>query len=287
MDAAVARRGRTRVAVLCVVGVSAVAIPAVFAAEPERGTIAGSDSQITWTGHIDEPTGAFELAVFSTSGTYGGCKQPACDTFDLEVTDAGSGILHIAVDAPEAEQLAFEVIDPDGSVTYVDDTTRGQHREAEFVLRAGSWRINTLGAGRSTMEGTHEEFDYTGSITVRRLQTAAGPPTVTTTPGAASAPARLAIAALKRAVLSARKLRRGRQVPVRLSTTAPLTEVIVGIVKGGRVLATARRKRLASAATVNMMLLHAVKPGSYKVLAAGTAADGRRAIAQRTVHVRR
>ncbi len=255
---------------VCVGGVQALA------AEPVSGEVSGASPSITWKGHITEPTGVFELVTFFAGGTEGLCMSPMCDTFTLTVKDPSPEILHITIDGKDSDLVAFEVTDPKGNVTYVDDADVKTAREKDFTARPGTWTITTLGGG---------DFDYVGKAT---LQPAAGepsPPLTTPTGSTTTPPApKLTIAGTS---ASARKLARTRRLKVRLTTSAQLTKVTLALLKGRKVIASGRAARLASSGTVTLRTPKSLKAGSYRLVAAGAAADGSRATASRALKIKK
>ena len=286
-----------------------VAAPAP-AAEPETGEVGPAKPTATWTGSVTDPFGAYDLGTFFVEQMGPSCQPPACDTFTLTVK--GGDVLTIKVTGNGAENVVFEVEDPDGETSYVEASAELQdEREASFSSpKPGEWIVRTAGTG---------EFDYKGVATVETPQPAAAPPppsgqappSGSTPPPSSPAPApappqsapqpgaassttpaagRLTVSSLSRKARSARRLRKGRSVAVAVATTAPLKNVTALLVPSSRrsqVLGSGRSASVARRGTVRLKLKKAAKRGRYVLLVSGIDAQGRRIVAQRAVTVTR
>ena len=240
---------KPRTLLLAAVATAAFAAPAT-AAEPESGSVTTTQPTATWTGSIDDP-GAYDLAGWYLGFMGPTCAPPFCDEFALNV-GAGGTALTIEVAGNGAENVAFEVEDPNGDSVYVDveDTEFAASRSRTIEDPApGDWIIRVSGTGT---------FDYTGRAT---LGGATAPPAPVAPTGGQAAPPpvqpqpspppqqqpepaggerrrapapTVTIRPLSRTARSARRLRRGARVSVGLDASGPLRDVTVALVPAGR-----------------------------------------------------
>lgn len=254
-------------------GAFAAATAPASAATPAAATAALA-GPVRWTGHVTEPTGAFEEMSFFMR-KMPSCSTPVCDPFELTVP-AGTGALLLEATGARATSIGYEVTDPSGQVTCVDDLDQANHREIDFENpQAGVWRIRTTGTG---------DFDYTASAT---LQAVAGGT------GRTPAPAPATATALSVGVPSGRSaasLRRTHRLILPLTTTAPLAAVRATIVRRGttKVLARASLAKLAArGGRLSFALPHGLARGAYVVRVTAEDAAGAAVTARRTVTVTR
>jgi S-formylglutathione hydrolase FrmB len=101
--------------------------------------------------------------------------------------------------------------------------------------------------------------------------------------GPGGAPARSAILAVWRPRASARLLNRRRRIRVALRVDEPLRSLRVRLVerRGGRIVATGSRRRLARDARVSLRLVRRARPGPHRVLVSASRANGGRVEARR------
>jgi hypothetical protein len=288
-----------------------LAVPATApaqAAEPSSGEVTTSKPQLTWTGTIEEPFGAYHTATLAFAYMGPTCDQPYCDTFTLTV-GPGADSLTIKMAGHGTDDVGFEVEDPDGELDYVDweDENNSSERQRTYPAKPGEWVIHLTGAG---------SFDYTGTATLTggappassggggQQQTApppsgggqqppaeqAPPPPPSGDSGASTAPMpTVAVKSPSRKARSAKRLRKGRSLAVGVTTSAPLHDVSVALTpaRGPKVLGSGRLASLAGSGTVKVKLGKSLKPGRYVLLVGGTDDQGRRVTAKRAFTVTR
>jgi hypothetical protein len=277
-------------------------------AEPSSGEVSPSSPTVSWTGTIEDPTGAYDTAFWFAGAMGPSCQQPACDTFGLDVA-AGGTTLTIKVTGSGAENVAFEVEDPDGETVYVDseDTELRPSRERAFGAKPGAWVIRISGTG---------SFEYNASATLSGGAPAPAPgggsqqpppqqsppsggeqppaqqppPPPGSGDGAAAAPPSptVTVKAPSRKARSARRLRKGRSLTVGVTSSAPLrdvTAVLVPARRQTRVLGSGRTASLTGSGRVRIKLARTIRRGRYVILVSGLDEQGRRATARRAVTV--
>jgi hypothetical protein len=139
---------------------AALALPAAAsAATPDTAKVSPTAKTASWTGDITEPFGLYDLTAFFNGSTEVGgnetCTAPVCDTFALDVADGGTA-LTVKIDAPDADNLAVEVVDPNGGATNYNDVDPATSRTLELPTDPGTWTFKTYGTG---------EFTYTAKAT--------------------------------------------------------------------------------------------------------------------------
>jgi hypothetical protein len=140
---------------------AALAVPAAAtAATPETAKVSPTAKTASWTGDITEPFGFYDLAAFLNGSTalHGQetCNAPVCDAFTLDVADGGTA-LTVKIDAPDADNLAVEVVDPSGGTTNYNDADPATTRTLELPTDPGTWTFKTYGTG---------DFTYTAKATL-------------------------------------------------------------------------------------------------------------------------
>src|SRR4051794_7512732 len=140
---------------------AALALPAAAsAATPESGKVSPTAKTAGWTGDISEPFGLYDLAAFfnGTTAIHGQetCTAPVCDTFKLDVAEGGTALV-VKLDAPDADNLAVEVVDPNGGSTNYNDVDPATARTLELPTDPGTWTFKTYGTG---------DFTYTAKATL-------------------------------------------------------------------------------------------------------------------------
>ncbi|MEA2168887.1 MAG: hypothetical protein QOF76_2187 [Solirubrobacteraceae bacterium] len=226
---------------------------AAAAATPEQGAV-GLQAPLTWTGHITEQTGTFEEAAFAAQSTLGMCHPPVCDVFTLEVPD-DVGSLYVDVTGAGARTVAFELIDPSGEATCVDDGVDSPTRSSDSENpRGGTWTVQILGTG---------DFDYTATAHLAKV-------------AGGTVPTELA--------LLSPVARGDGGVGIPLTTNQAVTNVRARLTRKGKTVATVRRANVAERATLKFA--GPLKRGRYTLDVTATSPDGSPATVHRTFRIR-
>jgi hypothetical protein len=231
-----------RLLVLCL-----LALPAspALAAEPESGTVSRSQPKVTWTGAIT----SFQSWQLYNQGI-NECLPLSCDTFTLELAD-GPAPLRISVESDDSA-IMVEVVQPNGESVVFSGETKAQGTLKDAAN--GSYTINV-----AQNEQTQAEHTGTAELLFPQPEPPA-PPAAGAPPAAAPAPT----------ITIGRTVRRGR---LTVGTSAPLTDVVVTLAKGRRVVARARVARLEGERAVR--LRGRLKRGRYLARVTGRDAEGR------------
>ncbi len=155
---------------------AALALPAAAsAATPDTAKVSPTAKTASWTGDITEPFGAYDLLIFSQGDTtlqgQETCMAPYCDVFTLDVADGGTA-LNVKIDAPDSDNLAVEVVDPNGGTTNYNDVDPATTRDLDLPTDPGTWTVKTYGTG---------DFTYTAKATFSTDPVAEEPTSARTT----------------------------------------------------------------------------------------------------------
>jgi hypothetical protein len=250
-------------ALVAALAVLAVSSPAAVAADPESGSLSKSSPSVSWTGVSD--IGFLTTYSWIVTDVVGEdapvlCQAPSCDTFSLNVAEAGADLV-VAVTA--GQEITGVVIEhPDGSRTYDE----GIEPEPTTTVR-----LRRAKAGDYTVRVAVTGIDAEPYKAVAGLEFPAVPkPAVTapaaTAPAPAAAPAPVAAApgvAVAATKVSARKAK--RRLSVALSSTGPVANVRVVLRKGSKVVATGTLLELDGKGRLTLKLKKALKAGSYSI----------------------
>lgn len=259
----------TRLPAVAAAAASLIPASVAGAAEPSSGSISQATVTTKWTGEYVDPLGLYDIGIFFVGDTSGTCAAPHCDTYTLNVTEWGDTLTFRWLTS-DADNLAAEIVDPAGRVYALNDAELVTDRTFEAPPATGEWIVRTYGSGNATYEAT-----ATLSFAPPEGGEAPVPP-VTAPPAAAPAPETTVKASVAKSARSAKRIKRGRSLPVKLSFSAPVTDVRVGLVRGSKTYAGATAKKVESSATVRVKPKRTVKPGSYKLVIGATDGQGRR-----------
>jgi hypothetical protein len=139
----------------------ALAAPAsTLAATPESGAVSPEKPTFAWTGTVTEPTDLYDLVGFFNGGTavrgVGTCMAPYCDTFTLTVAEGGD-LLTLDLKAPDADNLAVEIVDPDGNAENYNDVDPANERTIDLDPTPGEWQVRMYGGG---------DYEYSAKATL-------------------------------------------------------------------------------------------------------------------------
>ncbi len=258
------------------------------AAEPEGGKVSSGSPRVEWKGESNGYLYYNYQRVSRTGGQQPRCDAPACDAFTLEVADSAD--LTISATYETTNFLDFDIILPDGSSLWVDGSDDSTTTVARIKkAKPGKYVIRVTTNGSAEQDGAYTAFAQLG---VPSAPPAAGPPSSTpseapsTTPptsqppappapgpgGQQPAPSSAQLSVRTRSA-STRRLKK-RTLPVKLSTTAPLTDVKVFLRKGKKIVAKGRLAKLSASGTAKVRLSKKVKPGRYVIAASGRTQSG-------------
>jgi hypothetical protein len=140
---------------------AALALPcSAVAATPEAGTVSPTAKTTTWTGSVNDPLGAYDLAMFFNESTAvrgnETCLGVVCDVYTLEVAEGGQEIRFV-FDAPGADNLSVDLTMPDGTRQNINLVEYTTHHELIWDALPGTWTFRTYGSGA---------FDYAHSAEI-------------------------------------------------------------------------------------------------------------------------
>ena len=253
---------------------SALAVPAAFAATPETGTISTAQPRVEWSG----TSGGYGITaaniLITTAGERMICEAPFCDTFTLEVAEGGVDMT-VAVTSEQSDITTVEVEKPDGSWEYTngiepegtepDHTTKFRFKKAA----KGTWIVRIMSNANA---GTDP---YVG-VAELLLPAAAAPappaPAAPGEPGEPAAPVSLTVA--KPGTLSARKLNRARSLKASVTSSGPVTDVTAVLKYGRKVVGKGALASLNGTRKLKLKLTRRLKPGRYVLAVLGKAESG-------------
>ena len=240
----------------------ATAVPAL-AVEPESGTISNASPRVDWKGETING-GATTLPAVVNGGTVAGCIAPTCETFALTLADAGD--LTVTASSPNDRKFVMvEIVKPDGSTIY----NGGTETESSTTVKI---KKAATGAYEVRIANNALEIEPYDAFAHLPIVAAAAPAEPATQPQPAARPA--ATLSVVTRSLSARKSR--KKAKLSISSSGPVSDVVVRLRKGSKALATGRLAQLNGRGTVALKLKRALKKGRYTVAVA--AKDGDRPV---------
>jgi hypothetical protein len=271
------------------------------APDPEAGEVSAATPTTSFEGVITEPTGAFEIAAQEEGTSKDNCQNPVCDEYALTVKDAGTQLMIDSVVDDDGFSQTVEIEAPDGSISQTSATNPGTVKAKLKNPKAGAYLIRIYG---SDYINDSPSWGYkatvtltTGSSTTTPAPTATpapapapggGPAPAPTTPAPAASTTKLTIAKPK---VSAKKVRKAKSISVKLTASAPVKNLQIALSTGkaskpklvGRVAVAS----LSGAKTVKIRVKGRLKPGSLRISARGSDANGAAVTAQQTAKVKR
>lgn len=131
----------------------ALALPTASLADTK--TVTESAKKASFTGTITDATfGLYDLALFFNGSTEvrgnSVCVDPQCHEHTLTVGPNG---VELALDATsDASNLSLDIIDPDGSMTSINEVDPTADHSLDFAATEGDWTIRVYGGS--------SDFDY-------------------------------------------------------------------------------------------------------------------------------
>lgn len=242
----------------------ATAVPAL-AAEPESGTISNASPRVDWKGETING-GLTTLPAVVNGGTVAGCVAPSCETFALTLADAGD--LTVTASSPNDRKFVMvEIVKPDGSTIY-NGGTETESSTTVKIKKAATGDYEVRIANNALEIEPYEAFAHLPIVAAA----APAEPAPQPQPQPAARPAATLSVVTKS--LSARRSR--KKAKLSISSSGPVSDVVVQLRKGSKALATGRLAQLNGRGTVALKLKRALKKGRYTVAVA--AKDGDRPV---------
>jgi hypothetical protein len=267
---------RTRILFFCgAVSATALAVPAL-ASDPASGTLSNASPQTTWTGSSN---GYGYYPIHNVTGE-GRCSPPVCDSYSLELADAGNLTLTVdnnAANGPGADVVQVDVTKPGGDVVQTGGTADKPTVVKIKNAEKGKYTVEVTTNEQAANDGSYKGVAQLGNPAAPATTPAAGggtttPPPASPTPAAGQEPA--AVLSLKTRKASAKKARKGLKLTI--STTKPVKDVSAALVKGKKVLGKGKLASLQSTGSITVKAKK-LKKGSYVVaLSATDASTGQR-----------
>jgi len=254
-----------RIAALVALVLLAAVAPVAPAADPESGTVSRSSPKVTWTGQVT----SFQSWQLYNQGQHR-CLQPSCDTFTLEVAEAG-GNLALTVASQDSPSYV-EVVKPDGSSQLFGsaETVKGTIKNAP----SGSYTIHV--AQNESTQATHQG--------TAELSFPSATPPAPAAPGGEPPPQAEPPATTLKVLTS--KARRGRKLSIALQTSAPLSDVRATLLRGSRTVAAGRLGSLRDRGKIAVKAARALKRGRYVLRVTAKDEHGRDVGASRRISLR-
>jgi hypothetical protein len=292
---------RRRLAVVAT-GATLVLSAAAIAATPENSTVSSETPRAAWTGAVTASY-APRVVTLVTESDAVPCEAPYCDTFDLNVAEAGKP-LTIGADAPGTDsaapdQVTLRIYAPDGELTIATGgATAGQPFAVEFEQsQKGTYTVEYM---TYYIDGPTDYHGY-ASLGVPLLDDGSTPPPPAApqtqaqpqpqpeqppaeqapAPAPAPAPVQALTVDVKAPALSARKLKRSKSFSIPITVSRGVSSVTATLTKGKKVVATGKGGALAGAGKLTVKTAKGLKAGTYKLTL--TADDGAGVKAIKTV----
>ena len=260
------------------------------AADPQDGKVSSSSPRVEWKGESNGYLYYNYQRVSRTGGQQPRCDAPACDTFTLEVADSAD--LTISATYETTVFLDFDIILPDGSSLWIDGSDESNTTVAKIKkAKPGKYVIRVTTNGNASQDGAYTAFAQL-AVPAQPGPPAGGgggtrpPPSQGTPPSSGQPPAppapgsnnpqpapSSAQLSIRTRSAKVRKLKK-RKLTVKLSTTAPLTNVRVFLRKGKKIVAKGRLAKLSGSGKAKIRLSKKVKPGRYVLAASGRTQSG-------------
>ena len=269
----------------------------VAAPDPATGEVSAAAPTTSFAGSITEPTGAFEIAAQEEGTTKGNCPEPMCQEFALTVKDAGTQLTVDSVVDDDGFSQTVEVEDPSGAITQTSAVDPGTVKARIKNPKPGAWLIRIYGS-----DYINESPSWTYKATVT-LATAGGAPAPAPAPAPgepnpapapsepAPAPATTTKLTIAKPKVSARKVRKAKSITVKLTASAPVKNLQVALSTGKasrpKLVGRAAVAELRGTKAVRIRVRKRLKPGTLRISARGTDANGQAVTASATTRVRR
>jgi len=246
-----------RLLCLLIVSAAALAVPAT-ASEPESGKVSRAAPKTTWEGAVT----SFQSWQTYNSGM-GQCLKPSCDTFGLEVADAGLP-LRVTVESGDSTMFV-EIVKPDGSKELFGGETK-----ATFTVKnapAGSYTINV--AQNESTTAVHKgtaELILPAPAPAPAPAPVPGPAPPSAGHGDSPAPTTLSLKPGRR---------KGLKLPVKVTASAPVTRVAATLLRGSKVVGKGSLARVDRSATLKLKLKGKLRRGTYSLRVSAVDGFGR------------
>ena len=283
---------------LSVLALAAGAAGVSAAPDPESGEVSAAAPTTSFEGAITEPTGAFEIAMQEEGTSKDNCSEPMCQEYALTVKDAGTMLTIDSVVDDDGFSQTVEIEAPDGTITQTSAIDPGTVKAKLKNPKAGAYLIRIYGSDYINESPT---WTYKATVTLTTASTTPAPGTTTpdpaatatpsptpTAPGSPAAPTKLTITKPK---VSARKVARSKSVAVKLTASGRVQNLQVALSTGKasrpKLVGRAKVASLEGSKTIKIRVKRKLKPGTLRISARGTDAQGGAVTATATTRVKR
>lgn len=268
------------------------AAPAALAATPENGTVSSASPRAEWTGE----SGGYGITaaniLVNAAGERMICEAPACDTYTLDVAEAGH-TLTISVTSEQSSITQVEVEKPDGTWV-MEYGTEAEGEEPNFTTMMkfskapkGTWIVRTQSnnAGPDDPYKAFAQLAVPGAVAPPPTGSSAPPPSAPapSSPGPAPAPN----FSVKGAKGSAKKLNRKRSLVVSVSSDQTVTDVRAVLKRGSSVVGKGSLAQLNGTGKLKLKLSKKLKRGTYNLGVTARSSSGTVVGASAKVSVKR
>jgi hypothetical protein len=257
-------------------GAAALAAGAT-AATPESGTIGKAAQKVQWSGTV---TSGASHWVWGNADPSAPCQSGVtCDSFALKVADDGDVVIKLRNGGTSGTSsgangaASVRVTLPDGEVAFA---TGESGPKTDLVLK-----IPNAKAGDYTVDGTPSflnggdftataEWFVPGGSAPKPIEEAPAPtePQPQQQQPAPQTNTAFTIGA-KVGKVSAKKAKKGKTVPVKVTTSRGIAEVVATLKKGSKTVGTAKVAPFGGSGTLKVKLAKALKKGSYTLTVIG------------------
>ena len=265
---------KTVVAVAVAAALTTAGVTAV-ASTPSSGKVGKSAPTAKWAG---ENTSGGVTGRQWDSNPDAACSAPTCDTYALDVLDAGGDLnlkVNLQVDGTGGDGTVYvRITDPSGKVTVLsgDSSPATTFKASVKGAAAGTYTIDITDAFLCCGATPYTaQADLVFPVAAAPAPTT---PTPTTPTGPAPAPSATTMTA-KAPTVSAKKANKAKKLAVTLTSNGPVSKVRVVLVKGSKQLGAATLASLSGTKKVTVKFKGKLKPGTYGFAAGGTDAAGK------------